>query len=146
MSENNEYIIEIIEKKSLEIKKYIDKSFEEQDKNNKIFFNNILEIVKLNVNEENEKNNQKLKDLIKKLEDTTNTNDVLCKKIIEEIKNIDSIYEIINIDDKDDKNKKSLILYNDIVKGVKQFSLQLVITISLILIVLGSFQLINLIF
>lgn len=138
---NDEYI-EFLENKFLDIKKYIDKHFEEQDKNNKIFFDNILDLVKANISKENQENSKQILDLIEKLKDTTNTNDVLCKKMITELKNIDSIYDILKDEEANDKK----ILYTDVLKGVKQFSLQLIITVTILLIILGAFQLISLIF
>ena len=122
---DNDYFLEYLENKFLEMKRYIDDCFEERDRNNKIFFDNILELIKVNISKENEDNSKKMLDLIEKLKDTTNTNDVLCKKMIAELKNIDSIYDVLKDEEPNDKK----ILYTNIFKGVKQFSLQVVITL-----------------
>lgn len=137
----NEYILEYLENKFLEMKRYIDDCFEERDRNNKIFFDNILELIKVNISKENEDNSKKMLDLIEKLKDTTNTNDVLCKKMITELKNIDNIYEVLKDEEPNDKK----ILYTNIFKGVKQFSLQVVITLCIILIMIGAFTLVKIV-
>lgn len=137
----NEYILEYLENKFLEMKRYIDDCFEERDRNNKIFFDNILELIKVNIRKENEDNSKKMLDLIEKLKDTTNTNDVLCKKMITELKNIDNIYEVLKDEEPNDKK----ILYTNIFKGVKQFSLQVVITLCIILIMIGAFTLVKIV-
>ena len=49
---------EYIEFKYLELKNYIDECFEEQAKNNSIFFDNILELIKASINKETELNNK----------------------------------------------------------------------------------------
>ncbi len=134
-------ILEYLENKFLEMKRYIDDCFEERDRNNKIFFDNVLELVKVNISKENEDNSKKMLDLIEKLKDTTNTNDVLCKKMITELKNIDNIYYMLK--DEEPNNKK--ILYDNVLKGVKQFSLQVVITLCIILIMIGAFTLVKIV-
>lgn len=134
-------ILEYLENKFLEMKRYIDDCFEERDRNNKIFFDNILELIKVNISKENEDNSKKMLDLIEKLKDTTNTNDVLCKKMITELKNIDSIYDVLKDEEPNDKK----ILYTNIFKGVKQFSLQVVITLCIILIMIGAFTLVKIV-
>ena len=55
---------EYIEFKYLELKNYIDECFEEQSKNNSIFFDNILELIKASINKETELNNKKMLDVI----------------------------------------------------------------------------------
>lgn len=137
----NEYILEYLENKFLEMKRYIDDCFEERDRNNKIFFDNILELIKVNISKKNEDNNKKMLDLIEKLKDTTNTNDILCKKMITELKNIDNIYYMLKDEEPNDKK----ILYSNIFKGVKQFSLQVVITLCIILIMIGAFTLVKIV-
>nr|WP_317359512.1 hypothetical protein [uncultured Tyzzerella sp.] len=138
---DNDYFLEYLENKFLEMKRYIDDCFEERDRNNKIFFDNILELIKVNISKENEDNSKKMLDLIEKLKDTTNTNDVLCKKMIAELKNIDSIYDVLKDEEPNDKK----ILYTNIFKGVKQFSLQVVITLCIILIMIGAFTLVKIV-
>lgn len=138
---DNDYFLEYLENKFLEMKRYIDDCFEERDRNNKIFFDNILEFIKVNISKENEDNSKKMLDLIEKLKDTTNTNDVLCKKMIAELKNIDSIYDVLKDEEPNDKK----ILYTNIFKGVKQFSLQVVITLCIILIMIGAFTLVKIV-
>ncbi|WP_250277607.1 hypothetical protein [[Clostridium] colinum] len=137
-----EEIKEYIDNRFLELRNYVENCFEEQSKNNNIFFDNILELVKVSISKENQANSKQMLDLIENLKDTTNINDVLCKKMITELKNIDSIYGMLK--DEEPNNKK--ILYTDILKGVKQFALQLIITVTILLIILGAFQLISLIF
>ena len=138
---DNDYFLEYLGNKFLEMKRYIDDCFEERDRNNKIFFDNILELIKVNISKENEDNSKKMLDLIEKLKDTTNTNDVLCKKMIAELKNIDSIYDVLKDEEPNDKK----ILYTNIFKGVKQFSLQVVITLCIILIMIGAFTLVKIV-
>lgn len=130
---------EFIEYKFLELKKYIDECFEEQSKSNSIFFDNILELIKANINKENELNNSKILYAIEELKKATEINKGISNKLIDDLKEIDSIYDF-------DTNKDSKIIYKDIKKGIKQFSIQLIIVVGILLIILGAYQLINLIF
>lgn len=130
---------EFIEYKFLELKKYIDECFEEQSKRNSIFFDNILELIKANINKENELNNSKILYAIEELKKATEINKGISNKLIDDLKEIDSIYDF-------DTNKDSNIIYKDIKKGIKQFSIQLIIVVGILLIILGAYQLINLIF
>ncbi|WP_317367404.1 hypothetical protein [uncultured Tyzzerella sp.] len=82
---------DLIEIKFLELKKYIDDCFEEQSKENKKFFNNILELIKLNINDELENNRNKMLDIIERFEKTSKLNDVVSNKIIDTLKEIDYI-------------------------------------------------------
>ncbi len=130
---------EFIEYKFLELKKYIDECFEEQSKSNSIFYDNIIEIIKANINKENELNNSKILYAIEELKKATEINKGISNKLIDDLKEIDSIYDF-------DTNKDSKIIYKDIKKGIKQFSIQLIIVVGILLIILGAYQLINLIF
>lgn len=136
---NEEYIIEFIENKFLDVKRYIDDCFEEQSKNNREFFDNILELVKISINKSNKENNEKIFELISRLEANTNTSDILYKKMINELKSIDNLYSIV----KDEEIEENKVLYTNVLKGVKQFSLQLLITLFILLVIIGAFSLVK---
>ncbi|WP_317368810.1 hypothetical protein [uncultured Tyzzerella sp.] len=131
---------EFIEYKFLELKKYIDECFEEQSKSNSIFFDNILELIKANINKENELNNSKILYAIEELKKATEVNKAISNKLVDDLKELDDIY---GIGATKENNK---IIYKDIKKGIKQFSIQLIIVVGILLIILGAYQLINLIF
>ena len=135
-------IIEFIELKFIDIKKYIDDCFEEQSKNNSIFFDNILELIKVNISKETELNNKKMAEIISTLEKSSETNKAISNKVIDSLKEIDNIYEIII----PKEEKENIFIYNNLKKGIKQFSIQLVIVVIILLIILGAYQLISLIF
>lgn len=135
-------IKEFIELKFIDIKKYIDDCFEEQSKNNSIFFDNILELIKVNISKETELNNKKMAEIISTLEKSSETNKAISNKVIDSLKEIDNIYEIII----PKEEKENIFIYNNLKKGIKQFSIQLVIVVIILLIILGAYQLISLIF
>lgn len=135
-------IKEFIELKFIDIKKYIDDCFEEQSKNNSIFFDNILELIKANISKETELNNKKMAEIISTLEKSSETNKAISNKVIDSLKEIDNIYEIII----PKEEKENIFIYNNLKKGIKQFSIQLVIVVIILLIILGAYQLISLIF
>lgn len=137
-----EEIKEFIELKFINIKKYIDDCFEEQSKNNSIFFDNILELIKANISKETELNNKKMAEIISTLEKSSETNKAISNKVIDSLKEIDNIYEIII----PKEEKENIFIYNNLKKGIKQFSIQLVIVVIILLIILGAYQLISLIF
>ncbi len=133
---------EYIEFKYLELKNYIDECFEEQAKNNSIFFDNILELIKASINKETELNNKKMLDVIEELKKSSEINKAISNKMIDNLKELDNIYDMIT----PKEEKENTIIYSNIKKGVKQFSIQLIIVVIILLIVLGAYQLINLIF
>ncbi len=133
---------EYIEFKYLELKNYIDECFEEQAKNNSIFFDNILELIKASINKETELNNKKMLDVIEELKKSSEINKAISNKMIDNLKELDNIYDMIT----PKEEKENTIIYSNIKKGVKQFSIQLIIVVIILLIVLGSYQLVNLIF
>lgn len=135
-------IKEFIELKFIDIKKYIDDCFEEQSKNNSIFFDNILELIKANISKETELNNKKMAEIISTLEKSSETNKAISNKVIDSLKEIDNIYDIII----PKEEKENIFIYNNLKKGIKQFSIQLVIVVIILLIILGAYQLISLIF
>ena len=135
-------IKEFIELKFIDIKKYIDDCFEEQSKNNSIFFDNILELIKVNISKETELNNKKMAEIISTLEKSSETNKAISNKVIDSLKEIDNIYDIII----PKEEKENIFIYNNLKKGIKQFSIQLVIVVIILLIILGAYQLISLIF
>lgn len=131
---------ELIENKFFELKKYIDECFEEQSKDNKKFMNNVLDLVKLNITEAGKENNSKLETTIIKLENASKLNDVVSNKMLDTLKDIDNLYKSYEDDSEDIKNSK--IIYDNMKKGIKQFTIQLLIVIAILLIILGSYQLI----
>ena len=133
---------EYIEFKYLELKNYIDECFEEQAKNNSIFFDNILELIKASINKETELNNKKMLDVIEELKKSSEINKAISNKMIDNLKELDNIYDMIT----PKEEKENTIIYSNIKKGIKQFSIQLIIVVIILLIVLGAYQLINLIF
>ena len=135
-------IKEFIELKFIDIKKYIDDCFEEQSKNNSIFFDNILELIKANISKETDLNNKKMAEIISTLEKSSETNKAISNKVIDSLKEIDNIYEIII----PKEEKENIFIYNNLKKGIKQFSIQLVIVVIILLIILGAYQLLSLIF
>ena len=135
-------IKEFIELKFIDIKKYIDDCFEEQSKNNSIFFDNILELIKANISKETELNNKKMAEIISTLEKSSETNKAISNKVIDSLKEIDNIYAISIRKEE----KENIFIYNNLKKGIKQFSIQLVIVVIILLIILGAYQLISLIF
>ena len=137
-----EDIKEYIEFKYLELKNYIDECFEEQAKNNSIFFDNILELIKASINKETELNNKKMLDVIEELKKSSEINKAISNKMIDNLKELDNIYDMII----PEEEKENTIIYSNIKKGIKQFSIQLIIVVIILLIVLGAYQLINLIF
>ena len=137
-----EDIKEYIEFKYLELKNYIDECFEEQAKNNSIFFDNILELIKASINKETELNNKKMLDVIEELKKSSEINKAISNKMIDNLKELDNIYDMIT----PKEEKENTIIYSNIKKGIKQFSIQLIIVVIILLIVLGAYQLISLIF
>lgn len=133
---------EYIEFKYLELKNYIDECFEEQAKNNSIFFDNILELIKASINKETELNNKKMLDVIEELKKSSEINKAISNKMIDNLKELDNIYDMIT----PKEEKENTIIYSNIKKGIKQFSIQLIIVVIILLIVLGAYQLISLIF
>lgn len=133
---------EYIEFKYLELKNYIDECFEEQAKNNSIFFDNILELIKASINKETELNNKKMLDVIEELKKSSEINKAISNKMIDNLKELDNIYDMIT----PKEERENTIIYSNIKKGVKQFSIQLIIVVIILLIVLGAYQLVNLIF
>lgn len=137
-----EEIKEYIDNRFLELKSYVETCFEEQSKNNSIFFDNILELIKASISKETELNNKKMLDIIEELKKASEINKAISNKVIDNLKEIDNIYEMIT----PKKEKENIFIYSDIKKGVKQFGIQLVIVVGILLIVLGANQLISLIF
>ena len=137
-----EEIKEYIDNRVLELRNYIENCFEEQSKNNSIFFDNILELIKASISKETELNNKKMLDIIEELNKASEINKAISNKVIDNLKEIDNIYEVII----PKKEKENIFIYSDIKKGVKQFGIQLVIVVGILLIVLGANQLISLIF
>lgn len=133
---------EYIEFKYLELKNYIDECFEEQAKNNSIFFDNILELIKASINKETELNNKKMLDVIEELKKSSEINKAISNKIIDNLKELDNIYDMII----PKEEKENTIIYSNIKKGVKQFSIQLIIVVIILLVILGAYQLISLFF
>ena len=133
---------EYIEFKYLELKNYIDECFEEQAKNNSIFFDNRLELIKASINKETELNNKKMLDVIEELKKSSEINKAISNKMIDNLKELDNIYDMIT----PKEEKENTIIYSNIKKGIKQFSIQLIIVVIILLIVLGAYQLISLIF
>ena len=138
MEETKEYI----ENRFLELRNHIDNCFEEQSKNNSIFFDNILELIKASISKETELNNKKMLDIIEELNKASEINKAISNRVIDNLKEIDNIYEVII----PKKEKENIFIYSDIKKGVKQFGIQLVIVVGILLIILGANQLISLIF
>lgn len=126
---------EYIEFKYLELKNYIDECFEEQAKNNSIFFDNILELIKASINKETELNNKKMLDVIEELKKSSEINKAISNKMIDNLKELDNIYDMII----PKEEKENTIIYSNIKKGVKQFSIQLIIVVIILLIVLGAY-------
>ncbi len=137
-----EEIKEYIDNRVLELRNYIENCFEEQSKNNSIFFDNILELIKASISKETELNNKKMLDIIEELNKASEINKAISNRVIDNLKEIDNIYEVII----PKKEKENIFIYSDIKKGVKQFGIQLVIVVGILLIVLGANQLISLIF
>ncbi len=137
-----EEIKEYIDNRFLELRNYIENCFEEQSKNNSIFFDNILELIKASISKETELNNKKMLDIIEELNKASEINKAISNKVIDNLKEIDNIYEMII----PKKEKENIFIYSDIKKGVKQFGIQLVIVVGILLIVVGANQLISLIF
>lgn len=133
---------EYIEFKYIELKNYIDECFEEQAKNNSIFFDNILELIKASINKETELNNKKMLDVIEELKKSSEINKAISNKIIDNLKELDNIYDMII----PKEEKENTIIYSNIKKGVKQFSIQLIIVVIILLVILGAYQLISLFF
>ena len=133
---------EYIEFKYLELKNYIDECFEEQAKNNSIFFDNILELIKASINKETELNNKKMLDVIEELKKSSEINKAISNKMIDNLKELDNIYDMIT----PKEEKENTIIYSKIKKGIKQFSIQLIIVVIILLVILGAYQLISLIF
>lgn len=59
--------------------------------------------------------------------------------MINELKNIDNLYSIV----KDEEIEENKVLYTNVLKGVKQFSLQLLITLFILLVIIGVFSLVK---
>lgn len=137
-----EDIKEYIEFKYLELKNYIDECFEEQAKNNSIFFDNILELIKASINKETELNNKKMLDVIEELKKSSEINKAISNKMIDNLKELDNIYDMIT----PKEEKENTIIYSNIKKGIKQFSIQLIIVVIILLVIFGAYQLISLIF
>ena len=137
-----EEIKEYIDNRFLELRNYIENCFEEQSKNNSIFFDNILELIKASISKETELNNKKMLDIIEELNKASEINKAISNRVIDNLKEIDNIYEVII----PKKEKENIFIYSDIKKGVKQFGIQLVIVVGILLIILGANQLISLIF
>lgn len=133
---------EYIEFKYLELKNYIDECFEEQSKNNSIFFDNILELIKASINKETELNNKKMLDVIEELKKSSEINKAISNKMIDNLKELDNIYDMIT----PKEEKENTIIYSNIKKGVKQFSIQLIIVVIILLVIIGAYQLISLFF
>lgn len=133
---------EYIEFKYLELKNYIDECFEEQAKNNSIFFDNILELIKASINKETELNNKKMLDVIEELKKSSEINKAISNKMIDNLKELDNIYDMIT----PKEERENTIIYSNIKKGIKQFSIQLIIVVIILLVILGAYQLVNLIF
>lgn len=133
---------EYIEFKYIELKNYIDECFEEQAKNNSIFFDNILELIKASINKETELNNKKMLDVIEELKKSSEINKAISNKMIDNLKELDNIYDMII----PKEEKENTIIYSNIKKGVKQFSIQLIIVVIILLVILGAYQLISLFF
>ena len=133
---------EYIEFKYLELKNYIDECFEEQAKNNSIFFDNILELIKASINKETELNNKKMLDVIEELKKSSEINKAISNKMIDNLKELDNIYDMIT----PKEEKENTIIYSNIKKGVKQFSIQLIIVVIILLVIIGAYQLISLFF
>ena len=137
-----EEIKEYIDNRFLELRNYIENCFEEQSKNNSIFFDNILELIKASISKETELNNKKMLDIIEELNKASEINKAISNRVIDNLKEIDNIYEVII----PKKEKENIFIYSNIKKGVKQFGIQLVIVVGILLIILGANQLISLIF
>lgn len=133
---------EYIEFKYLELKNYIDECFEEQAKNNSIFFDNILELIKASINKETELNNKKMLDVIEELKKSSEINKAISNKMIDNLKELDNIYDMIT----PKEEKENTIIYSNIKKGIKQFSIQLIIVVIILLVIIGAYQLISLFF
>ena len=81
-------------------------------------------------------------DIIEELNKASEINKAISNRVIDNLKEIDNIYEVII----PKKEKENIFIYSDIKKGVKQFGIQLVIVVGILLIILGANQLISLIF
>lgn len=133
-------IKEILGYEILNLKNYMDTCFQEQAKNNSIFFDNILELIKATINKENETKNIKLEKLIEELNKSSEINKAISSKLISEICELDNIYGTVA------PKKENKIIYEDIKKGIMQFSIQVVIVMSIILMIFGASKLISVIF
>ena len=62
--------------------------------------------------------------------------------MIDNLKELDNIYDMIT----PKEEKENTIIYSNIKKGVKQFSIQLIIVVIILLVIIGAYQLISLFF
>lgn len=132
----NEELIELIEKKHFEVLNRINDCFEENTSENAGFFNNILDLIKAEIKEDKKQFQERLEKVIERLEKSTEINKVITDELLCELKEIK-----INEEDKECNQK---VIYKDIKKGIKQYSIQMGITFLGILIILGGYQLIKL--
>lgn len=125
-------LVEKLENNKIEMIRNLNDGFDEQEKYNADFFNNVLDLIKSEIRSENKENIENLNKIVKDLEHYLKLNQKLTDELIYRLQ-MTSIEE-------------TKILYKDIKQGIKQFSIQLGIVVSILLIILGSFQLIKLIF
>ena len=76
-----EEIKEYIDNRFLELRNYIENCFEEQSKNNSIFFDNILELIKASISKETELNNKKMLDIIEELNKASEINKAISNRV-----------------------------------------------------------------
>lgn len=130
-------LLENLDNNKIEIIRTLNDGFEEQEKYNADFFNKILDLIKSEIRAEYNEKNEKLDKIINKLEHSSELN----KKITDEL-----LYRLSDIKLENEEEKENKIIYSNLKKGIKQFSIQLGIVVSILLMILGSAQLIKLIF
>ena len=81
-------------------------------------------------------------DVIEELKKSSEINKAISNKMIDNLKELDNIYDMIT----PKEEKENTIIYSNIKKGVKQFSIQLIIVVIILLVIIGAYQLVNLIF
>lgn len=133
--EEIQIIIERLENNKIEIIQILNDGFDEQTKYNADFFNKILDLIKSEIRAENKENIENLNKVVKSLEHYLKLNETLTDELIYRL-------QMTNVEEE----TKGKILYKDIKQGIKQFSIQLGIVVGILLMTLGSFQLIKLIF
>lgn len=130
----NEEVLEKLEYTKIEIIKFLQDCFDEQKNENVDFFNNILDLVKSEIRTEEKSRTEDLQKTLSELEHSIDLN----RKITDEL-----LYRLELIEPMREDTSYNNILYKDIKQGIKQYVIQVGITLSIILMLLGGYQLIK---